>query len=230
MRNLFSVIKLKYHNDRVKAKTKKGNKDLDKLEKSRDAEGNPVGDVDIDKLNARIDKNATKLDYHADKYKEIHDRKYEKLARKILHKPGELEKIIRDPRHLRHIPNPSLFTAQVENIAKSDTETIDRLVKTTSKHRDDVARHTKQLKQAGGTLEYNENPNVETKLKELDKKADSLINSIIHLIDLGKRGSSGYKRAVSKLIKIYKKREKHEKHKDNSVIVMLREELNSRRK
>src|SRR5690554_4836011 len=109
------------------------------MEKAKKEWGNnPVGADTINKLEAKIDKYAAKIDYHTDKYKEIHDKAHKKLSKKILYKPGYLEKIIRDPRYLRHIPNPTLFLAQVENMAKSDNETIDRLVKTTSKHRDDA--------------------------------------------------------------------------------------------
>lgn len=157
-------LKMKYHNSRINANTKKVNKNLDKLEKAKKEWGNnPVGADTIDKLKAKVDNKATKLDAHTDKYKEVHDKKHEGLAKKTLYKPGKLEKMIKDPRKLNKIANPSMFAAQAENRAKTDNETIDRLVKTTSKHRDDQAKHTKELKQAGNAPEHKEEPKVAPK-------------------------------------------------------------------
>ena len=104
---------MKYHNSRINANTKKLNKNLDKLENETDADK-------IKNLKAKVSKNAAKLDTHENKYKETHDKKHEKLAKKVLYKPGEMVKVIRDPRKLDKIPNPTLFFKQAENIAKSN--------------------------------------------------------------------------------------------------------------
>ena len=125
----------------MKANTKKVNKNLDKLEKAKKKWGNnPVGADTINNLKAKVDKNAANLDAHTDKYKETHDKKHEKRVEKTLYTPGRLEKLIKDPRKLKKIANPSMFAAQAENRAKTDNETISRLVKTTTKHRDDAAK------------------------------------------------------------------------------------------
>src|SRR5690606_11915696 len=100
---------------------------------------------------------------HTDKYKETHDAKHKKLTDKTLYKPGYLEKMIRDPRKLRKIANPSMFAAQAENRVKTDNETISSLVKSTTKRRDDAAKQTKELKQAGYTPEHKEEPKVAPK-------------------------------------------------------------------
>lgn len=165
-------LKIKYHNSRMKANTKKLNKNLDELEKAKKWLGNHPDDADtINKMNElkdKVDKNAAKIDSHTDKYKEVHDAKHKKLADKILYEPGRLEQIIRDPRRLRKIHNPSMFAAQVENLAKSDNETSGSFVNTASKRREDVAKHTKELKQAG-------KPRNKEKPKDAPKVAPSTV-------------------------------------------------------
>lgn len=52
--------------------------------------------------------------------------------------------------------------------------------------------------------------NVETKLKELEKKSYSLVNSVRKLSQAGKAGSREYNKAVKNLVKANNKRKKHE--------------------
>ena len=142
---------LNHHNSRIKANTKKANKTLDKLEDETDADK-------IKKLEAKAVKKAAKIDSHENKYNNIHDEIYQGVADKVLSKPGYLEKMIRNPKKLRKIPNPSLFAAQVENRAKSYNQTSSSLVKTATERRDDLSAKSKQLQQAGKTPEHKEEP------------------------------------------------------------------------
>ena len=145
----FLRLKMGHRNNRIEANTKKLNKNIDKLEKTKEEWGNnPLGKDIINKLKNKVDKTATKLDTHTNEYKRAHDERYEKMAKKILYKPGEIQKIIRDPRKLKKVSNPSMFAAQVENMAKFDREATGRLAKATSENRDEAAVQAKQIGRA----------------------------------------------------------------------------------
>ena len=161
---------LNYHNSRIKANTKKGNKNQDKLEKEK-AKGEDADAATIKKLEAKVAKNAAKIDSHSGKYNNTHNEIFQRVADKVLSKPGYLEKMIRDPRKLRKIPKPSLFAAQVENRAKSYNQTSSNLVKTATERRDDLSAKSKQLQQAGKTPEHKEEPKVAPKAMPTTKVA-----------------------------------------------------------